>query len=60
MKLIKLRRVLIITLAGMRWTAVSAHRPAMTIRVLDQANLSANKIQKMEHYVEDHSRFNRN
>jgi hypothetical protein len=39
----------IMILAG---TAISAPRPTMTIRVLDQANLPANKIQKMERYVE--------
>jgi len=38
---------LVITLAG-----VAAARPSMTIRILDQANLPAGKIQKMERYVE--------
>ncbi len=50
MKLSNCVRV-VITLAGIAGTAVSAQRPAMTIRVLDQANLSATQIQKMEHYV---------
>ncbi len=40
--------VLSVGLAGM---AISAPRLTMTIRVLDQANLSANKIQKMERYI---------
>jgi len=40
---------LIVMMAGI---AFSAPRPAMTIRVLDQANLPAGKIQKMERYVE--------
>jgi hypothetical protein len=43
---------LIITLAGVAAPLVSAPRSTMTIRVLDQSNLSASKLQKMERYVE--------
>jgi hypothetical protein len=52
MKLAKL----IVSLAGITAPALSASHPGnslrMTIRVLDQANLPANRIQKMERYVE--------
>jgi hypothetical protein len=44
---------LAITLAGLAAPAVSAPRLTMTIRILDQANLPASKIQKMERYVEN-------
>ena len=44
---------LVIILSGVAASAVSAPNLAMTIRVLDQANLSANKIRKMEHYVKN-------
>jgi hypothetical protein len=44
---------LIIILAGVAAPAVSAPRPAMTIRILDQADLPANKIKAMERYVEN-------
>jgi hypothetical protein len=44
---------LIITLAGVAAPVVSASRLAMTIRILDQANLPASKIQKLERYVEN-------
>ncbi len=51
MKLSKCVRV-VITLAGISAPAVSAPSSTMTIRVLDQANLPANQIQKMERYVQ--------
>jgi hypothetical protein len=43
---------LLITLAGVTAPAVSASRLVMTLRVLNQANLPARKIQKMERHVE--------
>jgi hypothetical protein len=43
---------LTLTLAGLAVAAAPAPRLAMTIRVLDQANLPAGKIQKMERYVQ--------
>jgi hypothetical protein len=42
---------LAITLVGLTAPVVSAARHAMTIRILDQANLPSSKIQKMERYV---------
>lgn len=43
---------LITTLTGLVTPAISAPRPTMTIRILDQAHLASSKIQKMERYVE--------
>jgi hypothetical protein len=44
---------LVMTLVGLAAPAVSTPRPTMTIRILDQANVPASKIQKVEHYVEN-------
>jgi hypothetical protein len=44
---------LIVTLAAVAKPAVSVTHLTMTIRVLDQANLSASNIQKMERFVEN-------